>query len=214
MGKSKLKLLHFIKKVWGGVEYRMIGFILYLWRKPKYAEYHYTDSIKKPLYITPHFIEMGKNVSIWHYARIEGVRKYNNTVFNPRIVFHDGVSIQQGVHITCAQNIEIGNNTAIAANVTITDIHHSYKDIDIPIERQDIVVTPVCIREDCKIYNNAVILPGTFLGKHCTVGANSVVSGRFADYCVIVGAPAKVVRKYDFEQQRWRHTDANCNYDD
>ena len=52
---------------------------------------------------------------------------------------------------------------------------------------------------------NSVILPGTILGKHCVVGANSVVSGVFDDYSVIVGSPARVVKKYNKETREWIH---------
>ena len=44
------------------------------------------------------------------------------------------------------------------------------------------------------------------------IGANSVVSGIFPDYCVIVGAPAKIVKRYCFEQQKWRKTDNKGNF--
>ena len=70
------------------------------------------------------------------------------------------------------------------------------------------------IGEYSKIYNIEVILQNTKLGKHTTVGANSVVSGIFPDYCVIVGAPAKIVKRYCFEQQKWRKTDDKGNFID
>ena len=63
----------------------------------------------------------------------------------PSIVFKENVSVEQNLHLTCAKSIVIGANTAIAANVTITDIHHPYLDINTPIERQDILVNPVSI---------------------------------------------------------------------
>jgi acetyltransferase-like isoleucine patch superfamily enzyme len=201
-----IKTKEMIRKILVGVIYRVKHIFYYFWRRPIYARYHYSDSIGTPLLITPKYIELDKNVSIWSNARIEGVSKYNEKRFTPRIIFHDGVSIQQNIHLTCAKKIEIGKNTAIAANVTITDIHHPYEDISIPIEKQDIEVNPVTIGDDCKIYNNSVILPGTTIGKHCTVGANSVVSGKFPDYCVIVGAPARIVKRYDFSQRQWRDT--------
>ena len=50
---------------------------------------------------------------------------------------------------------------------------------------------------------NSTILPGTMLGKHCVVGANSVVRGVFPDYCVIVGTPAIKVKHFDFELNKW-----------
>ncbi len=195
-----------IVKVFRGIRFRITRWSIYVWRKRQYVRYNYSDSIKKPLYISPQCIEMGKSVSIWYHARIEGVSSYNKKTFTPSIILHDNVSVQQNFHLTCARRIEIGSNTAIAANVTITDIHHPYTDVVIPIERQDIEVNPVIIGSDCKIYNNAVILPGTVIGRHCTIGANSVVSGHYPDYCVIVGSPAKIVKKYDEDKMKWRKT--------
>jgi len=108
------------------------------------------------------------------------------------------------VHITCASNIQIGSNTAIAANVTITDIEHPYTDISLPPEKQQIKVKQVQIGEDCKIYNNAVILPGTILGKHTVVAANAVVLGKeYPAFCVLAGIPAKVIKQYDFKRELW-----------
>lgn len=151
-------------------------------------------------------MECGRCVSIGLNARLEGISRYNNVSFTPCIVLSDGVSIQQNLHLTCANSVVIGKNTAIAANVTITDIHHPYTDISIPIERQDIEVGFVQIGENCKIYNNAVILPNVTIGKHVTVGANSVVNRSLPDYCVAVGIPARIVKRYDFETKAWRKT--------
>lgn len=188
--------------------------LLFLWRRHSFAEYHYSDLIKKPLILTPRFIKMKEGVRIYHHARIEGVSKYKEASFSPMIVLNKGVSIQQNLHLTCANSIIIGENTAIAANVTITDIHHPYTDIYSPIEQQDIEVKSVEIGSDCKIYNNSVILPGARIGKHVTVGANSVVSGVFPDYCVIVGAPAHIIKRYDNKSLLWRETDKKGNFID
>lgn len=161
------------------------------------------SKIQKPLVITPKYISIGNNVSIFYNCRIQGVSRYNNKLFSPQIIFDDNVSVQQSLYLTCAKRIYIGKDTAIASNITITDIHHPYEDINIPIERQNIKVKEVEIGDDCKIYNNSVILPGTRIGKHCTIGANSVVSGKFPDFCVIVGSPARIVKKYNFEKKTW-----------
>jgi acetyltransferase-like isoleucine patch superfamily enzyme len=40
------------------------------------------------------------------------------------------------------------------------------------------------------------VLPGARIGRHVVVGANSVVTGDLPDFCVAVGAPARVVRHY------------------
>lgn len=185
---------------------------LYLWRKNQFLEYHYSDVINSPIKITPRFITLEKNVRIYYHGRIEGIGFYQGKKYNPNIILKQGVSIQQNIHLTCAKSVIIGENTAIAANVTITDIHHPYTDINTPIEQQELEVKSVEIGPDCKIYNNAVILPGTKLGKHVTVGANSVVGGYFPDYCVIVGAPAYIIKRYDSVNGVWKKTDKKGNF--
>ena len=161
--------------------------------------------------LTPQFIVMKEFVRVYNYARIEGVSMYRGVAYNPKIILNKGVSIQQNIHLTCANSIVIGENTAIAANVTITDINHPYQDVTTPIEHQKLEVKSVMIGPDSKIYNNVVILPGTKIGKHVTVGANSVVSGIFPDYCVIAGVPAHVIRRYDFKTGKWKRTDETGN---
>lgn len=172
-------------------------------------EYHWTDYISMLSFITPQYLAVKGNVHVRYGCRIEGVTCYNNQRFSPTIVFEKGVSIEQNLHLTCAQSIVIGKNTSIAANVTITDIHHRYDNPLIPIEQQDIMVLPVIIGEGCKIYNNVTILPGVQIGNHVTVGANSVVNRNLPDFCVAVGVPAFVVKRFDTKRNEWRRTDKN-----
>jgi acetyltransferase-like isoleucine patch superfamily enzyme len=187
----------------GGAKLAFLKIITYPLHKLRYRKYYISDILLGPLNVTPKYITLGRNVYIYYGARIEGVHKYNNINFKPNILIGNGVRIQQNLHLTCARYVSIGDNTAIAANVTITDIHHPYENLIIPIERQDISVKEVVIGEDCKIYNNAVILPGTHIGKHVTIGANSVVFGEIPDYCVVCGAPARIVKKYNCHSQKW-----------
>lgn len=187
------------KESLGGV----ISALSYVQHKPSFKEFHFSDKIKSPILITPQYIELGEYVYIGHHARIQGISEYQGTIFNPRIIFLRGSSAQQNLHLTCANLVTIGRNTAIAANVTITDIHHPYTDENLPIEQQMIEVKEVIIGDDSKIYNNAVILPGVHIGKHVTIGANSVVTHDIPDFCVAVGNPAKIVKKYDFKKKVW-----------
>lgn len=157
-----------------------------------------------PLLITYPYLSLGDKVFIRDGARIEGVTAHLNNTYNPSIVIGSNVSIEQNLHLTCAGSITIGSNTAIAANVTISDINHPYVDITLPPDRQPLEVSSVVVGNDCKIYNNAVILPGTVLGLHTIVAANSVVLGKtYPDYCVLAGAPAKIVKQYSFITKKW-----------
>ncbi len=159
--------------------------------------------ISRALKITPRHIELGDGASVGKNCRIEGITRYAGETFDPVISLGSSVSIEQNLHLTCARSVAIGDNTAIAANVSITDIRHPYEDIDTPVERQKIEVDPVRIGPDCKIFNNAVILPGVTIGRHVVVGANSVVVRDLPDYCVVSGCPAKIIRKYNFTTRTW-----------
>jgi acetyltransferase-like isoleucine patch superfamily enzyme len=99
--------------------------------------------------------------------------------------------------------LNIGSDTVISANVFVTNIDHEYENINIPILEQDNIFKNTEIGNNCFIGIGAAIQAGTKLGNHCIVGANSVVRGSFPDYCVIVGAPAKVIKRYNFETESW-----------
>lgn len=164
---------------------------------PFFKNYGKGTRVENAYYLTPQYISLGKKVLICKNARIEGVSFYQGINFHPSIILEDNVSIQQNFHLTCANQIIIKKETAIAANVTITDIIHPYQDVLIPIEKQPIKFDEVEIGEACKIYNNAVILPGVILGKHCVIAANSVVrKGIYPDYSIIAGSPAKLISQY------------------
>lgn len=51
------------------------------------------------------------------------------------------------------------------------------------------------IGNDVWVGQNAVILPGVHIGNGAIIGANSVVGSHVDDYTIVVGNPAKVLRK-------------------
>ena len=82
----------------------------------------------------------------------------------------------------------------------ITDCDHEYRNVDIPIIDQGIVQKgqKVSIGDGSYIGINAVIVGNVTIGKHCAIGANSVVTKDVLDYCVAVGSPAKVIKKMGY----------------
>ena len=92
---------------------------------------------------------LGNRVSIYWGARLEAITHYVGESHSPRIEIEDGVIIGQNLHCTCSRSVRIGRNTAITANVTITDTNHSYEDISIPIKDSPLLADPVEIGPDC-----------------------------------------------------------------
>ena len=150
-------------------------------------------------------VTIKKRVRIMPGLRIE-------THKNGSICFENNVSIGQNFHITSAGNLIIGSDTTISGNVFITNIDHDYQEIGKHILDQQMIVKETRIGKNCFIGYGAAIQAGTVLGAQCVIGANSVVRGVFPDYCVIVGVPAKVVKRFNSESKEWIKTNPDGTF--
>ncbi len=120
-----------------------------------------------------------------------------------KLVIEDGCMIGHYNHIYSTKSIIIHKNVLTADKVYISDNLHGYEDVDIPILHQPIVQNRcVEIGEGSWLGENVCVL-GAKIGKHCVIGANSVVTKDIPDYCVAVGSPARVIKKYDFVKKSW-----------
>ena len=177
--------------------------------KPFFGKYGFPSYIGKPVFIGNFKrIFIGKRVRIFPGARIEVVDN------NSAIVFEDNISIGQNLHIISGANQElrIGKDTTMSANVFVTNIDHEYSEVNKHVLEQPLINAKTQIGENCFIGYGAVIQAGTMLGKQCIVGANAVVRGTFPDYCVIVGVPARMVKRYDQQSSVWRKTNSNGEF--
>ncbi len=168
--------------------------------------------LRSPLFVSYESVQVGNHVLIWDGARIETVERYADSDFTPAIILGDEVTIQQRCHITAANKLTIGRGSTILFDVMITDIDHEYQDIVLSVSQQPLVIAETTIGENCFIGSGAKINAGTTLGKHCIVGANAVVRGVFPDYCVIVGIPGKVIKRYNPETKLWQKTDGQGDF--
>lgn len=111
-----------------------------------------------------------------------------------RVVIEKNVLIQPYVVIMCRERIKIGRGSFISPHVTIVDFDHEmtlpFKNIEYHGKKKKIN-----IGRHCWIGANAVVLKGVTLGDGCVVGAGSVVTKSFPKGSVIVGNPAKLLRK-------------------
>jgi acetyltransferase-like isoleucine patch superfamily enzyme len=122
----------------------------------------------------------------------------------PKLILRDRVCIGMGATISAVRRIELGENVFTARNVYISDHGHEFRNADVPIADQGIGgVAEVSIGADTWIGQNAVILPGSRIGRHCVIGANAVVRGHVPDFSVAVGSPAKVVRRFNPSSNEW-----------
>lgn len=104
------------------------------------------------------------------------------------ITLEDGVSISKDVMFlthdfsmnTVYQGMDLANKR---------ELEQQYK------ENRLLVTKPIRVGAHSFIGAKVSILPGCDIGKNCLIGAGSVCRGKYPDNSIVMGNPAKVVKK-------------------
>lgn len=114
-------------------------------------------------------ITIGENVLISHFTYIDGYR--NVTIKN------------------CCQ---IATHVSILTHSNHHNIRYNYNRIG---DQNDILLTSgdVTIGENTFIGSHVLIQPGTEIGRCCIISSFSSLKGKYPDYSIIKGNPAKIV---------------------
>ena len=60
--------------------------------------------------------------------------------------------------------------------------------------------------------NTHTCIMGWRIGKNCVIGAYSFIKKDIPDYCVVVGNPARIVKRFNPQSNRWEKTDKDGNF--
>jgi len=152
------------------------------------------------------FADLPEFAGAWPVFKVEGTLRLGEagifrsfrlrsifTVFaNSSMEVGANAYINDGVNICAAERIVIGAFCKIADLVTIHDSDfHQLTPAEAPRKR------PVLIGRNVWIGTGAIILPGAVIGDHAVIGAGAVVTGCIEAKSVAVGAPARVIRKFE-----------------
>lgn len=131
----------------------------------------------------------GDNFSTGHRVTIREQSKFGNncrlgtvTDIQGYVEFGDNCWLHSNVHI--GQQSKIGNFVFIYPYVVLTND---------PTPPSDVCIGAT-IGNFSQIAVGTVLLPATKIGKHCLVGAQSLVGGTYEDYSLIIGNPAKKIK--------------------
>ena len=101
--------------------------------------------------------------------------------------------------------VSIGDDCLFASNIFVSDTDHGGKN-DLPTtppDERELTANPVEIGNSVWIGEGVAVLPGAKIGDGCIIGAHAVVKGKIPAYSIAVGSPARVVKKYNFENKTW-----------
>jgi acetyltransferase-like isoleucine patch superfamily enzyme len=153
------------------------------------------------------YIDLGEACIIGPYCSLSaGVMPKQVIDHAPVVKIGDRCLIGKGSGIVGHSSIEIGDDVFTGHHVYITDANHGYEDVTTPIGAQFAPTRPVRIGAGSWLGHGTVVLPGSDIGRNVAVGAGSVVTGPLPDFCVAVGNPARVIRRY-VEGEGWVKVD-------
>lgn len=148
-------------------------------------------------------VSIGDNTTILAGARI---CVWGDKVKSPSIRIGDRCYICYSITILGlnTNKIIIGNDVLFASYVFISSESHGIDpESKMTYMEQSLSGSDVVIGDGCWIGEKVCILPGVKIGKKCIIGAASVVTKSIPDYCVAVGNPARIVKKYNFDTHAW-----------
>jgi acetyltransferase-like isoleucine patch superfamily enzyme len=187
------------------VNYHLTKLHTQFWKKMFWGHIGEKTVIYSPMKIVnPMNISIGDGVIIEANSTLYCVGNYQGINHQGNISIGNDVYINYGFNATTANRITIEDGVLCAFNVSIFDFDHGYEDVFSNINRAELTVKgPIVIGEKSWIGMNVAILGSVNIGKHCIIGANSVVTKDIPDYCVVAGSPARIIKRYNKLTKIW-----------
>lgn len=165
-------------------------------------------------------IYMGRNntfqryssVIIDHYSNNQNIKIGNNNTFSSFSILrsHGGYIkignnnfIGEKSQIQGRGGVEIGNNVLIAPNCFISSSNHDYENPDNDDYLKKEIPSKTKIEDKVWIGANCVIVAGVTIGTCSIVAGGAVVIKDVEPYSIVAGNPAKVVKTYNKDQNKW-----------
>lgn len=191
------KLFEFIAKIY--------TFLL----KGKFA-YFGKGSVIKPFLNANNlnYIFIGDNVNIgsfsWVSVSTDFAGHKAESTNKIRLKIGNNTDVGNNAFIVANNQVEIGEDVIMAPYVYISDHIHSYEDVNKSLHEQPLSQNGyVLIGNNVFLGIKSSILPNVKIGDHSVVGANAVVTKDVPPYCVVVGNPARIIKKYNKLKKQW-----------
>lgn len=165
--------------------------------------------IRRPFYLRgkPRF-QYGKGFSTGYNCRFETFGEKHD--MTKKIVIGENCHIGDNVHIAAAEKVVIGDNCLFASKIFISDLDHGNYDgspqatsPESDPNLRPLSSSPVSIGDNVWLGENVCILKGVTIGSGSVIGANAVVTKSIPANSIAVGAPARVIKRFNDNTKVW-----------
>ena len=164
--------------------------------KPDWKKIHPLKSRDESvIYVKPSLVASSRNIEVGKYTYYDGQN------FASRVTHHYdfiGEKLIIGKFCQIGHNIEfIMNGANHQMNSVTTYPFYIFKGWEQePPKKEDLPYKgDTVVGNDVWFGQNVTVLPGVHIGDGCIIGANSVIGSDIPPYSVVVGNPARIIRK-------------------
>ena len=146
-------------------------------------------------------VKLGKNVKLYNFVNLYGCEIGDNTKIGTFVEIQKGATVGKNCkissHTFICEGVHIEDNVFVGHNVTfINDAHPRATNKEGELQTEaDWVCVPTFIRKGASVGSSATILCGITIGENAIVGAGAVVTKDVPANTVVVGNPAKFLKK-------------------
>ena len=147
------------------------------------------------------YMRIGKNTHFHDWFFLTAWDSFAGEKHSPVLTIGESCNFGCFNHISCINEITIGDNCLTGKFVTISDNGHGDSSTDQlltpPLERKLKSKGRITIGKNVWIGDKATILPGLSIGDGAIVAANAVVTKDVPAFCTVAGIPAKIINGPD-----------------
>lgn len=109
--------------------------------------------------------------------------------------------------ISAKNCVYLEEDVMLGPSVLITDHSHEFSAVDLPIHAQGLTAGgKVRVERNCWLGHGAAIVCTSgelVVGRNSVIGASSVVTRSIPPFSVVVGNPARILKRYDSRSRKW-----------